>query len=69
MILEPDAAVINTAKWLQWTIRDADLIYSDEDKLTDEGLDSPIFKPDWSPDYFLVLQLHLPLHPYPRRRA
>jgi GT2 family glycosyltransferase len=49
-ILEPDA-LFQHVKWLQ-THRDADLIYSDEDKLTDEGLDAPIFKPDWSPDYF-----------------
>ncbi len=50
-LLEPDA-LFQHVKWLQ-THRDADLIYSDEDKLTEEGLDSPIFKPDWSPDYFL----------------
>ena len=30
-----------------------DLIYSDEDKLTEAGFDSPILKPDWSPDFFL----------------
>jgi GT2 family glycosyltransferase len=50
-ILEPDA-LFQHVKWLQ-DHRDADLIYSDEDKLTEEGLDAPIFKPDWSPDYFL----------------
>jgi GT2 family glycosyltransferase len=50
-LLEPDA-LFQHVKWLQ-EHRDADLIYSDEDKLTEEGLDSPIFKPDWSPDYFL----------------
>ncbi|MCA1658691.1 MAG: glycosyltransferase, partial [Verrucomicrobiaceae bacterium] len=50
-LLEPDA-LFEHVKWLQ-DHRDADLIYSDEDKLTEEGLDSPIFKPDWSPDYFL----------------
>ena len=50
-VLEPDA-LFQHVKWLQ-EHRDADLIYSDEDKLTEEGLDSPIFKPDWSPDYFL----------------
>lgn len=49
--LEPDA-IFQHIKWLQ-DHRDADLIYSDEDKLTEAGLDSPIFKPDWSPDYFL----------------
>ncbi|HEX4641384.1 MAG TPA: glycosyltransferase [Chthoniobacterales bacterium] len=50
-LIEPDA-LFQHVKWLQ-EHRDADLIYSDEDKLTEEGLDSPIFKPDWSPDYFL----------------
>jgi GT2 family glycosyltransferase len=50
-LLEPDA-VFQHVKWLQ-DHRDADLIYSDEDKLTEDGLDAPIFKPDWSPDYFL----------------
>jgi GT2 family glycosyltransferase len=50
-LLEPDALFQNV-KWLQ-DHRDADLIFSDEDKLTERGFDSPIFKPDWSPDYFL----------------
>jgi GT2 family glycosyltransferase len=50
-LLEPDA-LFQHVKWLQ-DHRDADLIYSDEDKLTEGGLDAPIFKPDWSPDYFL----------------
>ena len=50
-LLEPDA-LFQIVKWLQ-THSDADLIYSDEDKLTEQGFDSPIFKPDWSPDYFL----------------
>jgi GT2 family glycosyltransferase len=50
-VLEPDALFENV-KWLQ-DHRDADLIYSDEDKLTEQGFDAPIFKPDWSPDYFL----------------
>ena len=50
-VLEPDA-LFQHIKWLQ-THRDADLIYSDEDKLTEQGLDSPIFKPDWSLDFFL----------------
>jgi GT2 family glycosyltransferase len=50
-LIEPDA-LFQHVKWLQ-DHRDADLLYSDEDKLTEEGLDSPIFKPDWSPDYFL----------------
>jgi O-antigen biosynthesis protein len=50
-LLEPDALFQNV-KWLQ-DHPDADVIYSDEDKLTERGFDSPIFKPDWSPDYFL----------------
>jgi GT2 family glycosyltransferase len=50
-VLEPDALFQNV-KWLQ-DHRDAGLIYSDEDKLTEQGFDAPIFKPDWSPDYFL----------------
>ncbi|MGZ5503860.1 MAG: glycosyltransferase family 2 protein, partial [Chthoniobacterales bacterium] len=28
-------------------------IYSDEDKITEAGLDAPFLKPDWSPDFFL----------------
>ena len=33
---------------------EADMVYSDEDKLTKEGkLTQPYFKPDWSPDSFL----------------
>jgi GT2 family glycosyltransferase len=50
-LLEPDA-VFQHVKLLQ-EHRDADLIYSDEDKLTDAGLDAPIMKPDWSSDFFL----------------
>ena len=50
-LLEPDALFQNV-KWIQ-DHPDADLIYSDEDKLTERGFDSPMFKPDWSPDYFL----------------
>ncbi len=50
-LLEPDA-LYQTAKLLQ-THPDADLIHSDEDKLTEEGFDAPLFKPDWSPDFFL----------------
>jgi Glycosyltransferases, probably involved in cell wall biogenesis len=32
---------------------DVDLIYSDEDKLGQDGFEAPLFKPDWSPDFFL----------------
>ncbi|PYL21868.1 MAG: glycosyl transferase family 2 [Verrucomicrobia bacterium] len=50
-VLEPDALFQN-ARLLQEN-PELDLIYSDEDKLTDHGFDSPILKPDWSPDFFL----------------
>jgi glycosyltransferase involved in cell wall biosynthesis len=50
-LLEPDALFQNV-KRLQEN-PELDLIYSDEDKLTDQGFDSPILKPDWSPDFFL----------------
>lgn len=33
---------------------EADIVYSDEDKITEEGMrHSPYFKPDWSPDLLL----------------
>ena len=50
-VLEPDALFQNV-RLLQEN-PELDLIYSDEDKLTDQGFDSPILKPDWSPDFFL----------------
>ena len=50
-LLEPDALFQNVG-WLQENPK-FDLLYSDEDKLTDEGFDSPMLKPDWSPDFFL----------------
>ncbi len=50
-VLEPDA-LYQTAKLLL-AHPDADLIYSDEDKLTENGFEAPLFKPDWSPDFFL----------------
>ena len=49
--LEPDA-LFQSAKLLQEN-PGTDLIYSDEDKLTETGFDAPFFKPDWSPDFFL----------------
>jgi len=49
-VLEPDA-LFQIVKLLQ-VHPDADLIYSDEDKLTDDGCEAPVFKPDWSPDLF-----------------
>lgn len=50
-VLEPDA-LYYTPKTLE-AHPAADLIYSDEDKLTETGFDAPMFKPDWSPDFFL----------------
>src|SRR5213592_2994617 len=50
-VLEPDA-LFHIAKLLQ-NHPQADLIYSDEDKLGDTGFEAPLFKPDWSPDFFL----------------
>jgi len=50
-VLEPDA-LFHIAKLLQ-NHREVDLIYSDEDKLGDNGFEAPLFKPDWSPDFFL----------------
>jgi len=50
-VLEPDA-LFQIVKVLQ-SHSDADLIYSDEDKLGDGGFEAPVFKPDWSPDFFL----------------
>ena len=50
-LLEPDA-LFEIARLLQ-SHPDADLIYSDEDRLTEDGYEKPLLKPDWSPDYFL----------------
>lgn len=50
-VFEPDALFQNVR--LIQEKPGIDLIYSDEDKLTETGLDSPILKPDWSPDFFL----------------
>jgi glycosyltransferase involved in cell wall biosynthesis len=50
-VLEPDA-LFQVVKILQMH-PDADVIYSDEDKLGQDGFEAPLFKPDWSPDLFL----------------
>ena len=50
-VLEPDS-LFQVVKLLQ-SHPDADLIYTDEDKLGDDGFEAPLFKPDWSPDFFL----------------
>ncbi|MEO5718892.1 MAG: glycosyltransferase, partial [Chthoniobacterales bacterium] len=50
-VLEPDA-LFEVVNYLQ-TNPETDLIFSDEDKITEEGLAAPQFKPDWSPDFLL----------------
>jgi len=50
-VLEPDA-LFEGVKYLQGN-PETDLIFSDEDKITEEGLAAPQFKPDWSPDFLL----------------
>jgi GT2 family glycosyltransferase len=50
-ILEPDA-LFEVVKYLQAN-PETDLVFSDEDKITEEGLGAPQFKPDWSPDFLL----------------
>ena len=50
-VLEPDA-LFQFSKLLQ-THREAEMIYSDEDKLAEDVFEAPLFKPDWSPDFFL----------------
>ncbi|MEO7723619.1 MAG: glycosyltransferase family 2 protein [Chthoniobacterales bacterium] len=50
-VLEPDA-LFEVVKYLQ-SNPETDLIFSDEDKITEEGLAAPQFKPDWSPDFLL----------------
>jgi GT2 family glycosyltransferase len=52
-LLEPDA-LFRAVEVLQ-EHREADLLYSDEDKLTEHGLDAPLLKPDWSYDLFLSI--------------
>ncbi|BCJ87788.1 glycosyltransferase [Effusibacillus dendaii] len=50
--LTPDALYENVILLNRYP--DADMIYSDEDKISPDGLrHSPFFKPNWSPDTFL----------------
>jgi O-antigen biosynthesis protein len=49
-LLEPDA-VFHAIELLQ-NDREADVIYSDEDKIVDGKLAAPMLKPDWSPEFF-----------------
>jgi GT2 family glycosyltransferase len=50
-VMEPDA-LFEVVRLLR-THPNADLIYSDEDKLAENGYDAPLLKPDWSPDFLL----------------
>ena len=54
-VLAPNA-LYEVAKVLNKN-RNLDFVYSDEDKLTEDGTrrHSPFFKPDWSPDTFMSL--------------
>jgi glycosyltransferase involved in cell wall biosynthesis len=49
-LLEPDA-LFRAIELLQ-NDRQADVIYSDEDKIVDGKLAAPMLKPDWSPEFF-----------------
>jgi len=49
-LLEPDA-LFRAIELLQ-NDREADVIYSDEDKIVDGKLAAPMPKPDWSPEFF-----------------
>ena len=49
-LLEPDA--VFRAIELMQNDREADVIYSDEDKIVDGKLAAPLLKPDWSPEFF-----------------
>jgi glycosyltransferase involved in cell wall biosynthesis len=49
-LLEPDA-LFRAIDLLQ-NDREADVIYSDEDKIVDGRLAAPLLKPDWSPEFF-----------------
>src|SRR5437762_10200744 len=49
-LLEPDA-LFRAIDLLQ-NDREADVIYSDEDKIVDGKLAAPLLKPDWSPEFF-----------------
>ena len=49
-LLEPDA-LFRATELLQ-NDREADVIYSDEDKIVDGKLAAPLLKPDWSPEFF-----------------
>src|SRR5881392_3895639 len=49
-LLEPDA-LFRAIDLLQ-NDREADVIYSDEDKIVDGKFAAPLLKPDWSPEFF-----------------
>src|SRR5437899_7138523 len=49
-LIAPDA--LFRAIELMQNDREADVIYSDEDKIVDGKLAAPLLKPDWSPEFF-----------------
>src|SRR2546421_2138920 len=49
-LLEPDA-LFRAIEFMQ-NDREANVIYSDEDKIVDGKLAAPLLKPDWSPEFF-----------------
>src|SRR5438045_649023 len=49
-LLEP-VALFRAIELMQ-NDREADMIYSDEDKIVDGKLAAPLLKPDWSPEFF-----------------
>jgi glycosyltransferase involved in cell wall biosynthesis len=50
--------------------RDADLIYSDEDKVDDKGCRcDPYFKPDWNPELFSMSEFCQPSRGLPSRQG
>jgi GT2 family glycosyltransferase len=64
--ITPDA-LFEIVKFLQ-VHRDADMIYSDEDKLDRDGRRvQPFFKPDWSPEFMLAIMYTCHFGVYRRR--
>ena len=65
-LIEPDALYAIVRLLNDYT--DADMIYSDEDRISLEGVRShPYFKPDWSPEFFLSCMYTCHFSAYRRR--
>ena len=67
-VLTPDALYENAMLLVRFP--DTDMVYSDEDKIGDDGVRiDPYFKPDWAPDTFLSRMYYVSLRrisPLPR---